>query len=120
MLLAILQKMKSLAEKKRLLEKKKMQQAIEEARLFEQAKRNAARYRQETAELAAYERQYGKVKCQQFMCANVLIVHHHSCITYRWDVSWLFGTETLTEFTTGNHKIYVLKVHCKCSPHIRL
>ncbi len=38
-----------------------MKQATEEAKLFEQAKRNAARHRQECAELAAYERQYGKV-----------------------------------------------------------
>lgn len=38
-----------------------MKQAIEEARLYEQAKRNAARYRQECAEVAAYEKQYGKV-----------------------------------------------------------
>ncbi|XP_064396735.1 uncharacterized protein LOC135343685 isoform X2 [Halichondria panicea] len=49
-----------LADKKRLAQQKKMKQATEEAKLFEQAKRNAARHRQECAELAAYERQYGK------------------------------------------------------------
>ena len=74
--------MKSVAEKKRLLEKKKMQQAIEEAKLFEQAKRNAARYRQETAELAAYERQYGKVTMLMIpACRHIECIHHHSCTT---------------------------------------
>ncbi len=57
-----IQRKEELADKKRLAQQKKMKQATEEAKLFEQAKRNAARHRQECAELAAYERQYGKVR----------------------------------------------------------
>ena len=38
-----------------------MKKVLEEKRLLEQARRNAARAQQELAEMAAYETHYGKV-----------------------------------------------------------
>ena len=40
---------------------RKLKEAIELARLREQARRNGARAQQEIAEMMAYEKQYGKV-----------------------------------------------------------
>ena len=42
-------------------ERRKLQQTMEDAKLNEQAKRNAFRAQQEVSEMMAYERQYGKV-----------------------------------------------------------
>ncbi len=56
-----------MAENNKLVQQRKMKQAVEKARLYEQAKRNAARYRQECTELAAYEKQYGKVPLQLYI-----------------------------------------------------
>ena len=39
----------------------KLRRMMETARLSEQARRNAARAKQELAEVTAYQRQYGKV-----------------------------------------------------------
>lgn len=47
-------------------EKKKLKAVVEEFQLAEQAKRNAAVAEQEMAELAAYEKQYGKVQINKY------------------------------------------------------
>ena len=39
----------------------RLQEAVEEACLMEQSKRNTARAKHEMTEIVAYERQYGKV-----------------------------------------------------------
>lgn len=81
------QQKKKKNEAKRKQEKKKLQQAIEEARLYEQAKRNAARYQQECAELAAYEKHYGKVCNSKF---NQRAMHY---MTYLYQTN--LGTPAL-------------------------
>lgn len=48
-------------ERKRENYRQRLQEAVEEARLMEQSKRNTARAKQEMTEIVAYERQYGKV-----------------------------------------------------------
>jgi len=48
-------------ERKRKDYRQRLQEAVEEARLMEQSKRNTARAKQEMTEIVAYERQYGKV-----------------------------------------------------------
>lgn len=58
---------------------------MEEARLYEQAKRNAARYQQECAELAAYEKHYGKVRNTINMNLNLIKRYTHYNNWYHQD-----------------------------------
>ena len=55
------QEQQAQAQRQREERRRKLQKAQEEAELLEQARRNAARAQQELTEMAAYERQYGKV-----------------------------------------------------------
>ncbi len=55
------QMQQALEQRKRDEKKAKLRKEIEEAKLLEQAKRNAARAQQELTEMVAYEKQYGKV-----------------------------------------------------------
>lgn len=55
-------------ERRRFEEREKLKRMLEEARLSEQVRRNAARAKQELAEATAYERHYGKVSHAVIHC----------------------------------------------------
>ena len=63
-------------ERRRCEEREKLKRMQEEARLSEQVRRNAARAKQELAEVTAYERHYGEV--------SHTVVHRHDvvCLCY--------------------------------------
>ena len=66
-------------EKRCCEEREKLRRMMEEARLSEQVRRNAARAKQELAEVAAYERHYGKVShmavhcCSDVVCSRYIL-----------------------------------------------
>ena len=93
----LFQKKKNLEERNREAKRSKLKQVMENARLSEQAQRNAERDQQEFIEVAAYERMYSKVrtgpKCLLNDARTTYINSMASC--------WQNGTGTPIYYTTS-------------------